>query len=1565
MSAFYAITKTVLFRGNFRRSAKTALRISLPFLMALFAFQVLFSQEQKKGENIPNKPNVTELPAEPVKMKPSQNMNEGNTEAKKVKSPERIAFEKTLEAERAVSGDGVTKKISIDPTYEVYTNAKGEVWYRVMDGTKLIVNTHCMTSDNAELAKANAIAQAKSVAEAYKNCPACPIDEILYKAGTLQNPIYFDPVAAARTLANCTYTATMPSGTTGQTITGRIFRDGTPSTCAAPETCPAGTPFGAGTFNYFTLPITNTSAATECITVTVTTNTAGQQMHVVAYSGSFNPANQCQNYLADNGGSSLTGVPATFSFNLNAGATAVLVMYNPINGTASTAFTLNVNGNGVNCSANPAFAITGHPSNATACPGTNTTFTVVATSPLFTSVTYAWQEDRGTGFVYLANGGVYSGVTTPTLTLTGVTLAMNGWKYRCVLLLSSGGLPLISNEATLTVPPAPAPPAVSPTSAAICPGGVQPLSVTTVSAPTTQTTSSGAISVGIPDDDPAGTTHTIAVAGIPGGATISSISVNFNITHTWDSDLDINLVAPNGNIINLVSGRGGSGDNFTNTTISSASTTSLGTGSAPFTGTFAADAVINAGPSGFLSNVAAFSSLFSTPNGNWRLAIADFATGDAGTLTSWSISITYGAPLPGIWSPVTGLFTDAGLTTPYTAGTPLVTVYASPATTTTYSAVLNNGSCNSTPTNTTVTVNLPPAITGQPGNGSACVGTVKTLSVTATGAGLTYQWQVDQGGGFVNVSNTGVYTGATTPTLSINGVPNAFNGFVYRCIIGGTCPPALTSNSVTLVVNPLPVVAVSPSNQCSPVLLTAVGASTYSWSPADGLSATTGTTVTATTTVNTTYTVTGTVTATGCSNVADVLVIGTPRAPIITPPSATICLGSSQLLAVSPTTSFSNTGTITIPSSGNGTPYPSTITVSGLPTSGITVKSVTLNNVSHTWHDDIDVVLVSPAGVPVILMSDVGGSTNITPGRTYTFDDAAAAGMTTGNNPAGTYKPTNFTTPDNFPAPGPGSLSQTAPAITSFGSANHNGTWRLYVVDDVGGDQGTISGWTITFNLGGSTVNFSPVTGLFNDPGLTSAYTGNAVTQVYASPATTTTYNVSSGSTGPASNSTVNSSGGVITIPSSGPAGTYPAVIAVSGLPVTGVSVKSVTINGVSHTFPSDIDILLQSPTGQNVVLMSDIGGGLDINDVNYTFSDQAASVMSTTAFNPSGIYRPINNGATDTWAVPGPGSITQAAPTLSSFTGDPNGTWNLFVVDDAGGDVGAITSWSITFNVGTNTCTSPATLVTVTVHNPIVFTTQPQNVTVCQNGNATFTVAATGTVQTYQWQVSTNGGGTWTNIAGATSATLSLTNMQPVVPPAPNRRYRCLLGSVGCGSSASSEATLIVNPLPTVSLSASGQLQLRPGMLTTITVSSSPAGASYQWFVNGVLQPGISGSSYVADAYHLGTYTVRVTDVNGCVNTTDGITLSALASDNLFVYPNPTSGAYFVTFYMPNAGTPVTINVIDMKGRKLITRQATTTAPYTRFDFDAGNLAAGVYIIEFRDSGGDRLGTGRLVVNR
>ena len=127
-------------------------------------------------------------------------------------------------------------------------------------------------------------------------------------------------------------------------------------------------------------------------------------------------------------------------------------------------------------------------------------------------------------------------------------------------------------------------------------------------------------------------------------------------------------------------------------------------------------------------------------------------------------------------------------------------------------------------------------------------------------------------------------------------------------------------------------------------------------------------------------------------------------------------------------------------------------------------------------------------------------------------------------------------------------------------------------------------------------------------------------------------------------------------------------------------------------------------------------------------------------------------------------------------------------------------------------------------------------------------------------------------------TTTLTLTNVQPSQN---GYRYRLVLSNAGCGAVNSNAATLTVNPLPTVSLglSPAGQTQLRPGMRTTVTVSSSPAGASYQWFINGVAEPSITGSSYAVDAFHLGTYTVRVTDVNGCVSTTAGCNIYSVAN--------------------------------------------------------------------------------------
>jgi len=1209
--------------------------------------------------------------------------------------------------------------------------------------------------------------------------------------------------------------------------------------------------------------------------------------------------------------------------------------------------------------------LTGQPANATVCAGANGSFTVVA-SPA--GVSYNWQVNTGSGFTYLTNGGVYSGVNTATLNITGATLAMNGYQYRAVVTCSQGGLPEISNPATLTVNVSPSPPVVTPSATAICPGGSVALNASQLTTPSTF--SSGAIS--IPINDFAVSTSTINVSGLP-AVPIAAISVNFNITHTWDGDVRINLVAPNGAILNLVNVRGGSGDNFTNTTISSTSSTSLSTGTAPFTATFAADAASAVGIAPYVSTTTAWSSLYSVANGNWTLAVSDHGSGDVGTLTSWSITLTPSSTVNAAWSPVTGLFNDAGLTSAYVAGTYQTTVYASPAATTTYSASVTNGTCNSPGATAVVTVNAAPVITAQPGNANACVGGTKTFSVSATGTALTYQWQVDMGSGFVNITtgtptNPGgfIYTGQTTATLSINDVMATLNGYKYRVVVSGTCTPVATSTDVTLVVNALPAISVTKSSQCAPTTLTASGATTYAWTPSAGLSATTGAVVTANPTANTTYTVTGTVTATGCSNSTQVDVKFTPPIPTVAPAAPIICSGSVQQLSITssslpPVANATSSGPISVVIPDNefvtGANHP-------LVVSGVTgaVQSISVNfNITHTWDADIDINLVAPNGNILNLVGARGGSgDNFT---NTTISSASTTSLATGTPPfTGTFAA------DGNIGWGPSSLASNVSTFASLFSVP-NGTWRLAMADFAGGDVGTLTSWSITINYATPDAGiWTPVTGLFtNSAGTTPYVAGTPAATVYASPAVTTTYSVSVTNT--STETSVFSSGGSVTIPGVAPGSTaagagapYPSSIVVSGLPANAV-IKSVTVKGMKHSFPDDIDILLQSPTGTNVVLMSDVGGSTDVTGQNYTFDD-AGGLMADAALNGTGTYHPTNIGASDTYPAP-IGAITQGTPALSSFTGDPNGTWNLYINDGFAGDVGSISSWEITFTIPTATnCTSPPRTVTVTVHTAIVFTTQPANRTACQNGSVTFTAAATGTITSTQWQVSTNGGTTWTDIGGATTTTLTLTNVQPSQN---GYRYRLVLSNAGCGPVNSNAAILTVNPLPTVSLSLTpaGQTQLRPGMLTIVSVNSSPAGASYQWFINGVAQPSITTSSYAVDAYHLGTYTVRVTDVNGCVSTTAGVTFTALPTSQLFIYPNPTSGAYYVTYYMPQVNSPVTITVIDMMGRRIVERHETTTAPYTRFDFSNSKLGAGVYIIEFRNSGGDRLAAGQLVVLR
>ncbi|MBE7532372.1 MAG: PKD domain-containing protein [Chloroflexi bacterium] len=156
---------------------------------------------------------------------------------------------------------------------------------------------------------------------------------------------------------------------------------------------------------------------------------------------------------------------------------------------------------------------------------------------------------------------------------------------------------------------------------------------------------------------------------------------------------------------------------------------------------------------------------------------------------------------------------------------------------------------------------------------------------------------------------------------------------------------------------------------------------------------------------------------------------------------------------------YCNTSTISIPSSGVATPYPSNIVVSG---AGNTVMDadVQLTGLSHTWPDDIDILLVGPQGQNLIVLSDAGGSSDAV-NANIIFDDSAAGTVPdSGPLAAGSYRPTNYEGIDTFPSPAP--VASAATTLSTFNGTDPNGTWSLYVVDDTGGDSGSIgSGWCL------------------------------------------------------------------------------------------------------------------------------------------------------------------------------------------------------------------------------------------------------------------------------------------------------------------------------------------------------------------------------------------------------------------------------------------------------------------------------------------------------------------------
>jgi hypothetical protein len=154
--------------------------------------------------------------------------------------------------------------------------------------------------------------------------------------------------------------------------------------------------------------------------------------------------------------------------------------------------------------------------------------------------------------------------------------------------------------------------------------------------------------------------------------------------------------------------------------------------------------------------------------------------------------------------------------------------------------VASVAACTSPSRTVVVTVNTPITITAQPVNAVVCTDKTTTFTVAAAGTTPSYQWQVstDAGLTFNLISNGGVYSGATTATLTITTPPVTMNGYVYRCAVAGAAPCATVfSASRVLTVNPLPTVVISASPYLNllPTLSTTLSstsspaAATYTW----------------------------------------------------------------------------------------------------------------------------------------------------------------------------------------------------------------------------------------------------------------------------------------------------------------------------------------------------------------------------------------------------------------------------------------------------------------------------------------------------------------------------------------------------------------------------------------------------------------------------------------------------------------------------------------------------------------------------------------------------------------
>ena len=820
------------------------------------------------------------------------------------------------------------------------------------------------------------------------------------------------------------------------------------------------------------------------------------------------------------------------------------------------------------------------------------------------------------------------------------------------------------------------------------------------------------------------------------------------------------------------------------------------------------------------------------------------------------------------------------------------TALINPISTTVYTVTgSSSGGCAGTSTaSISITVNPTPTITITPATSTLCIGTSTTL--TASGA-TTYSW----------IPGTGLSSTTTSVVVANPTVTTTYT------ITGTSASGCVGTNTITIHINPTPTITVNSPSVCGggSTTVTANGAVNYTWTPATGLSATTGSVVTATPSVTTNYTVTGT-DANGCSSSATSTVTITSN-PAVVVNSATICVGNSAMLTASgastytwsPATGLSaTTGTMVMASPSVTTTYtvagsvgtctatPGTTTITVNPTPTITVNSpaaicsglsttLTANGAStYSWTSGIG--LSSTTGSSVTATPSVTTSYTVTGTNVASCTNTAVTTVVVNPTPTVTVNSATVCAGDPatltasgaasyawFPSTGlsatTGSLVMAAPSVTTSylvdgttGICSGIATATVTVITNpvITANSATYcaSGSATLTATGATSYTWSPATGLSSTHGST----------VTATPTITTTYTIT----------------GMIGTCAAAP---YTTTVTVNPLPIVTVSSSTAICSGTSATLTANgtstyswipgasLSASSGSPiTATPSVTTSYTVMGTDVNScTNTAITTVSVNPTPTFTLNPSATSICIGNSTTLTATGTATSYSWTPATGLSASSGsvvtaNPVITTTYIVVGTIG---------SCSYKDSTTITVIPVSTITVT----------PKTNTVCAGGSSL--LAATGATSY-----------TWTPAVSLSSANNSTVTATPLATT-----IYTVTGMNGICPANSATAMITVNPLPTVSVTPTATACT--GASATLTASGTgTTGLTYIWFPATGLSAA-TGSTVIANPSSATIYTVIATDANGCTT----VAFSAVNT--------PTLQANFVP--TPDAGSaPLSVHFIN-----------------------------------------------------